>query len=77
MNGKCKTRGELQQILEDAEGMSLWEIAEEAVMDGVSPGVCRFCGSLSGSVEPDCGKGYCEYCKMQGVVSAPRVLGVI
>lgn len=62
----------------DINGMSVDELIEECLFDGVSDGICtnKGCDYIT-EVEPDCYNGYCENCHTNTVKSAPALLGVI
>lgn len=70
-----------QQLLEellDAEGMDEEEMLENALFDGVSPGICKTpgCGYTT-QVEPDSDSGWCEFCQDTTVVSGAVLAGII
>lgn len=74
-----------RQRLTDAEAIKiaaeelgdLWAVAREAIFDSVAPGVCRACGAVTESHEPDATINYCDACETPGtVVSILVLLGV-
>ncbi|GIW60351.1 MAG: hypothetical protein KatS3mg087_1417 [Patescibacteria group bacterium] len=50
---------------------------ERAVMDSVSPGVCRICLAVNAEIEPDARNGYCYECESNQVVSGLVLMGLI
>ncbi len=62
--------------LSDDYGMSLDEMMESSIFDGISPGICLECGYTT-DVEPDNDQGWCEECEANTVKSACVLAGVI
>jgi hypothetical protein len=65
----------LKALLE-IEGLTFEEMAENSLMDGTCPGICRRCGYTT-EVEPDQGRGWCEECEANTVVSGLVLAGLI
>ena len=70
---------ELAQQLADDWGYSTpEELAEDYVLDGVAPAICKNSGcGYSTEYEPDQDRGYCENCNTNTVTSVFVLLGVI
>jgi hypothetical protein len=63
-------------VLSESVGMSVNEMLEQAVFDGVSPAICMNCHATT-NMEPDQDRGYCEECGENKVVSAPVLAGIM
>ena len=69
---KLKTLCELEGFEEPAE------LAETAIFDSVSPGICMNAGcDYTTNVEPDSDQGWCECCDTNTVKSGLMLFGVM
>lgn len=67
------------QQLAEIEGYSnLYDLISDYQMESVIPGICmnQGCDYTTG-VEPDQGRGWCEVCDTNSVMSAFRLMGII
>lgn len=56
-------------------GMSVEEMMEQSVFDGLSPAICTNCHWVT-NMEPDQDRGYCEECGENKVVSCCVLAGI-
>ena len=73
------TNEELLKELADVEGFeNEWDMLEEVGMDSVVPAICKNEDCLmTGRVEPDQDRGWCEGCEQNTMVSCLVLAGVI
>jgi hypothetical protein len=65
-------RAKLEQLAQIEGFATVEQMLQEAVLDGVSPGICVVCDYTT-EVEPDQRQGWCENCGA-GLVSSALIL---
>jgi len=64
------------KAIEEEYGEDAMDLCQAAIMDSCCPGVCRECGAVY-EYEPDQGKGWCDNCEKNTVVSLLLLEGLI
>ncbi len=73
-----KPKISLLKIAQDELGFeSRMDMLEEFALEGVVPGVCRNCHTVSGSNEPDATENWCSECEQNKVVSILILAGLV
>ena len=57
------------------DAIDLIDIFGDIMLSGVVPGICKNCGVISDSNEPDATENYCSQCNTNSVISINVLLG--